>query len=94
MAESSQKRQPKPGELVAVAGNSRLPCLRRLRLTNLRAIRREMAAVYNEARNGQMELPAACRLSFILTGLARVITDAELEPRLAALEIELLRKQP
>lgn len=56
------------------------------RLTNLRAVRRELAFVYGEARRGALPLPDACRCAFILTQISRVLVDAELETRLLKLE--------
>ncbi|MDA3901883.1 MAG: hypothetical protein PF441_00390 [Desulfuromusa sp.] len=55
-------------------------------LTRLEHVRAELAKVYRLARTGQMETQDATRLCYILTSLAKVISDSNLEARVKALE--------
>lgn len=74
-------------ELLVVAAEKYRPAHhRRFKLTSLRAVRREIAAVYAEARNGQMALADACRYAYILSSLAKVMESADLETRLKRIE--------
>jgi hypothetical protein len=57
-------------------------------LDNLRAVRREMARLYKEARRGTLESQEATRLVFILQAIGRLIEGGEFERR-----IEILEKQ-
>lgn len=68
-----------------------LPTLPRLRRTPLRTARdllREHRRLYLEARYGQLPLADACRLSFLLSNIAKVHEIAELEARVQALETD------
>lgn len=62
------------------------PKRRTFKLTTIRSVRREMASIYNEARNGRMSLDQACRFIYILSSLAKTIEASEVEDRIAALE--------
>lgn len=58
-----------------------LPRLRPSRLRTVRGIRREMARVYADARNGLLEASEATRLTYILTCLLKVVeTEKQVEP--------------
>lgn len=58
----------------------------RIRLNTVRECRRELAKLYLETRQGQLETSTATRLAYILTSLVNMIRDSELEQRIAALE--------
>jgi len=63
------------------------PCKsKRLRLGNLKEVRREMAAVYAEARRGDIPAQEATRLVYMLISISNMIRDSELEERIIALE--------
>jgi hypothetical protein len=61
---------------------------RRFRLTSCRGVRRELAALYADARLGRVPTADASRLANILDVLRRTLEAGELEARLAALEAE------
>ena len=58
----------------------------RARLDTVRRVRREMARVYAEARDGRRPVGDAARLAYILVQIGRMIDGAELERRIEALE--------
>lgn len=58
----------------------------RLRLSNIRDCRRELAKVYADARRGVIPSSEATRLTYILIGLSNMIRDSKLEERITALE--------
>jgi len=62
------------------------PSPRSVRLNTLLAIRREMSAVYKDARCGRLPTAEATRLSYVLTQIAMLWEMTEFEPRLRALE--------
>jgi len=62
------------------------PKLRRFRLTSARAIRRELAALYAEFRNGSIDADGARTGAFILRCLLESVRTDELESRIVALE--------
>jgi hypothetical protein len=79
------------GYLVADSrdGASTSPKVKVGRLDSLPRIRRELARLYREARQGQLDPQAACQLGRLLTVLGRMLGDADLlalEQRIAALE--------
>jgi len=59
---------------------------RRLQLDSLVRVRREMVAVYREARDGQRPVGDAARLTYMLHTIGRMIEGGELERRLEELE--------
>jgi len=63
------------------------PCKsKRLRLSNIKDVRRELATVYKEARTGLIPAQEATRLVYILISLSNLIKDTELEDRITKLE--------
>jgi hypothetical protein len=63
---------------------------RRFRLTSVRGCRRELAAVYHEARNkAGLDWSDAARVASILQILARMIEGSDFEARLTAIETAL-----
>jgi hypothetical protein len=60
--------------------------LRRNRLDTLAGCRRELAKLYGEAREGQLEVQTATRLASIIGMVARILEGAELEARVVGLE--------
>ena len=85
-SESRPKRRPRGALTIVQGGAPRKPIPRRFALTTLRAVRREMAAVYWQARDGKLEVSDAAKLSFILASIGKVLLDGELEQRLQQLE--------
>lgn len=59
---------------------------RRFRLTDARGVRRELAALYAEMRNGQIDLDTAKAGGFLLRCLLESIRTDEIEQRLTDLE--------
>lgn len=62
------------------------PSLARIRLTTARDLLREHRRLYAEARCGRLPLADACRLSYLLSNIAKLHEVAELEARVRALE--------
>lgn len=58
----------------------------RLKLSSLKDVRLEMAAVYRQVKAGNLEDNAGSKRVFMLRQIADVIVSAELEARLTALE--------
>lgn len=71
------------GELVP-AGRS----TPKINLQNAAAIRRELAAVYRDARAGKIETQDATRLGYLLNLLGQAHERQELEARIEALEVQ------
>lgn len=65
----------------------------RLRLGTVRECRRELAKLYVEARRGEIEPSDATRLAYLLTSLANMIRDSEMEERIEALEVEVEKRR-
>jgi hypothetical protein len=62
------------------------PRLSRVRLDSVERVRRELARIYVEAREGRRDVQDASRLANMLSLLARMIEGASFEERLAAVE--------
>ena len=62
------------------------PAIARLKLSSLKDIRLEMAAVYRQVKAGRLEDNAGSKRVFMLRQIADVIVNAELERRLQDLE--------
>lgn len=62
------------------------PTPRRFRLNTMRGIRREMTAVYREARTGKLDVGEACKYGFLLATLGKLSEAELLEARIEALE--------
>jgi hypothetical protein len=73
------------GELIPFAPPP-VPKVRRFRLTSARGIRRELAAIYTELRNGELDNETARTAAFILRCTLESIRTDEIESRLTALE--------
>lgn len=58
----------------------------KINLQDARAIRRELAAVYRDARAGKIETQDATRLGYLLNLLGQALEREELEARIEALE--------
>ena len=56
------------------------------KLASATDISREMAKLYREARSGRIDVSDASRLANMLSILARILSDSELEARIEALE--------
>ena len=67
------------------------PTPRKIKLNVLEDVRREMASVYREARGGRMDASEAGRLTYILTGIGKLIEATQIEKRLEQLERRLLK---
>jgi hypothetical protein len=82
MASRNKKNsQAIDGELIPAAATPK-----QIKLSSIRDVRIEMAAVYREVRSGKMEAQTATRLTYVLTAIANAIRDHELEKRLEKLE--------
>jgi hypothetical protein len=55
-------------------------------LKTANGILREMGTCYRAARSGNLDVQTACRLVYILQGMAKVFEIHEFENRIAALE--------
>jgi hypothetical protein len=64
------------------------PPPRVVRLKTLDDVRVEMARLYREARVGDMDASKAGKLAYLLTQIAALVRDTDLERRLTALERE------
>ena len=60
----------------------------------MRRIRREMASVYADAREGRISTSDATRLVYILTSIARVVEGPDLDTRVAEIERKLQQAHP
>ena len=58
----------------------------RIDLRSALAIRRELAAVYRDARTGKLALADATRLGYLLELLRRSVETSDLQERIEALE--------
>lgn len=58
----------------------------RAKLTNATEVGRELAKLYREARSGRIKVEDASRLANMLSILARILSDSELEQRIEILE--------
>lgn len=58
----------------------------RAKLTNATEVGRELAKLYREARSGRIKVEDASRLANMLSILARILSDSELEQRIEMLE--------
>ena len=75
----------KSGELIDPTPRGR-PA--KIDLHSLDDVRREMAKLYREARNGQIDTRDATRLVYILGEMVKVFAVRELEARVKTLEAE------
>lgn len=58
----------------------------RAKLSNATEVGKELAKLYREARSGRIDVSDASRLANMLSILARILSDSELEARIEALE--------
>lgn len=58
----------------------------RAKLATATDVSRELARLYREARSGRIDVADASRLANMLSILARILGDSELEARIEALE--------
>ena len=84
MSDNENSVQAIEGQVIA--GNPTPRKTTRLRLANIKDVRREIAAVYKEARTGVMPTQEATRLVYMLISLGNMIRDSELEQRITELE--------
>lgn len=68
---------------------SPVPTPAKIRLNTVRECRRELAKVYADAKAGVMATQDATRLCYLLTSIATMIRDGELEDRVRALESQI-----
>ena len=62
------------------------PTPKRIKLTTVRGVRREMATVYADCRQGRVDPVIGSKLTYMLTSIAKVLEASDLEQRIAALE--------
>jgi hypothetical protein len=77
---------PEPDSASDDEETSDTPRYPRIRLDSLDRVRREMAKLYVEAKQGGRDVQDASRLANILSMIGRLIEGGELEKRLQALE--------
>ena len=70
---------------------SPIPTPPKIKLNTIDDVRREMAAVYREARDGTLDISNAGRLAYVLTGIGKLIEIEQVEKRLDDLERKLLK---
>jgi len=87
LGESRSKWPIKPRKSIAAPTVTGLPTPRRIRLTTIEDVGRELRRLYRDARAGAVDTQDASRLSFVLDRLKAVIECTTLERRLAALEM-------
>jgi hypothetical protein len=68
------------------------PPRRRPRLDSLPRLRKELVALYHEAKAGDLDPQHATRLGWLLVAASKIIEGGELEVRLAAVEKRLARE--
>jgi hypothetical protein len=56
------------------------------RLKTLEDVRAEMGKVYRAARRGELDVSTAGKLGYLLSQLAALVKDTDIEKRIAALE--------
>lgn len=74
------------GEHIPASPGGAMPKRRRFRLTDARGVRRELAALYAEMRNGEIDIDTAKAGGFILRCLLESIRTDEIDQRLTELE--------
>lgn len=62
------------------------PTPRRDRLASLTDVRREMSRIYRDMKHGKRPSQDGSRLVFVLTSIAKLIEQSDLEKRLESLE--------
>jgi hypothetical protein len=67
---------------------------RRIKLASVRGVRREMAAVYADCRQGRMDVLIGSKLTQMLTCIAKVLEASDLERRIGVLEGNANDPQP
>ena len=94
------RRSPKAGgkhhkDLRVISSGSvdLLPPAAKIDLRDSFAVRRELAAVYRDARSGQIDSSVATRLGYLLSQLLRSFETTELQDRLEALERILTQRR-
>lgn len=78
-----------PASRDSTGGKGAPPPPKKIDLRNAEAMRREMAAVYRDMRNGKIETKDGTRLMFALNALRQAYETDLLEKRLERLEEEL-----
>ena len=81
----SEKQQPSRPVVELLPASRSTP---KINLQNAAAIRRELAAVYRDARAGKIETQDATRLGYLLNLLGQALEREVLENRLEALEAQ------
>jgi hypothetical protein len=79
-------RNPKNLRVISRVSVDLLPPVSKIDLRDPHAVRRELAAVYRDARSGRMDSAVATRLGYLLSLLLRAFETTELQDRLEALE--------
>ena len=65
------------------------PSAERIRLSSIKEVRVEMAAIYRLAKRGSIDPQTAGRLAYILTQVGKLIEIEKIEPRIRELEERL-----
>ncbi|SKA72450.1 hypothetical protein SAMN02745130_01078 [Thiothrix eikelboomii] len=85
MMQRGEKQNQSGAEGELIPANTPPP---KINLQNAAAIRRELAAVYRDARAGKIETQDATRLGYLLNLLGQALEREVLENRLEALEAQ------
>jgi len=87
-ATSGEASDPPPAPVVVIESDFKMPKkYARARLQTANDIAHEIARVYRAAKSGELDPNVATKLVYILSTLAKVRADGELELRIEALEL-------
>ena len=81
-----RKKEIKPRVVLVGEVLGRIDTPPKIALSTIAEVRREMARVYRDARQGRIETTDGTKLAFILSGIGKMILDSELEQRIEKLE--------
>jgi hypothetical protein len=91
MGNDMNKREPKSPATIDGETLTVLATPRRIDLKTLEQVRSEMARVYREMRNGNIESQDGTRFVYVLGQIGKLIEAEQIEQRLAALERKVLK---
>jgi len=86
-------RTKKTAQIGAIEGELMPPTPKRINLSDLASIRREMNAVYRQVRGGSLDAAEGRGLIWMLSQIGTVTKDALMESRMAEIEMALSGEQ-
>jgi hypothetical protein len=86
-------KHPKDLRVISSGSVEVLPPAAKIDLRDPYAVRRELAAVYRDARSGRIDSAVATRLGYLLSQLLRAFETTELQERLETLERILTQRR-